>query len=158
MRIANSLRSRRRHAIWLSCALMPLFSPAHAQDASPAESETAEEAPNAGNDIVVTARRREELLQEVPVAVTAFTGEDLEKRGINDITDLQQTVPSLNLGTSTTTGGRKSISPALRGVRSNAVTIYFADVVQNAVATSDLLYDLESVQVLKGPQGTLFGA
>jgi iron complex outermembrane receptor protein len=137
---------------------MPLFSPAHAQDASQAESETAEEAPNAGNDIVVTARRREELLQEVPVAVTAFTGEDLEKRGINDITDLQQTVPSLNLGTSTTTGGRKSISPALRGVRSNAVTIYFADVVQNAVATSDLLYDLESVQVLKGPQGTLFGA
>lgn len=122
------------------------------------EPQRAQQSANSSDDIVVTARRREELLQDVPVAVTALTGEDLQKRGIDDITDLQQTVPSLNLGTSTTTGGRKSISPALRGVRSNAVTIYFADVVQSAVAISDQLYDLESVQVLKGPQGTLFGS
>lgn len=119
-------------------------------------------------EVVVTARRREENQQSVPVAITALGADALKERTIQDISGLAFTVPNLNLGSSTTTGGRKSISPAIRGVRSQAVTIYFAEVARTggtsngasfgAAAVSDSFYDLASVEVLKGPQGTLFGS
>lgn len=113
-------------------------------------------------DIVVTARRREENLQEVPVAVTAFSSEAIVTKGITDRTSLADNTPSLF----TINGGypREFAFFALRGQgpafgSTPGVVNYFAEVpnstsVDGRVGT---YYDLANVQVLAGPQGTLFG-
>ncbi len=115
-------------------------------------------------EVVVTARRREESLQSVPIAVTAISGDDLEAYNIGRAADLQRIVPTLSI--SEGTGRRNAPIYALRGVRPTeslfgqdpSAAAYFAEVVMApAQGTNLALYDLQSVQVLKGPQGTLFG-
>jgi iron complex outermembrane receptor protein len=114
-------------------------------------------------DIVVTARRTAERLQDVPVAVTAVTGEAIEKRNMRTLADVQQTTPSLNLTTQNAQGSKAAIG--LRGQRQfnsgitvdTSVGVYSNDVYMARTAIDTSLYDLESIQVLKGPQGTLFG-
>lgn len=115
-------------------------------------------------EVVVTARRRSESMQEVPIAVTALSGDYLERHSISNFTDIQYHAPSLSVSSAGTSTHNTVIS--LRGqrpVESNidfeaAVPLYFADVVITpSYGTNLALYDLESVQVLKGPQGTLFG-
>jgi iron complex outermembrane recepter protein len=114
-------------------------------------------------DIVVTAQKREENLQNVPAAISVVSGEQLEARGVVNITSLQQLVPSLNFKDSATT---LDSSVFLRGVG----TINFSIAAEPSVgfvvdgvtyarsgeAFGDL-YDIERVEVLRGPQGTLFG-
>ena len=114
-------------------------------------------------DIVVTAQKREENLQEVPAAISVVTGEALDQRGVVNLTSLQQLVPSLNFKDSATT---LDSSVFLRGVG----TINFSIAAEPSVgfvvdgvtyarsgeAFGDL-YDIERVEVLRGPQGTLFG-
>jgi iron complex outermembrane receptor protein len=113
-------------------------------------------------DIVVTARRREENLQDVPIAVTAFTPEVLEQKGITDRTSLADNTPSLF----TINGGypREFAFFALRGQgpafgSTPGVVNYFAEVPNsvNVDGRVGTYYDLANVQVLAGPQGTLFG-
>ena len=118
-------------------------------------------------EIMVTARRREESLASVPVAVTALTGETLRAKNVQTAEDLQNYVPSLNVSSSVTrddytfslrgmgpTGG-SGPGAVLAGGGSGVVT-YFAEVPTSG-AGPGLFYDLESVQVAAGPQGTLFG-
>ncbi len=114
------------------------------------------------NDIVVTARRRSERLQDVPIAVTAFTPEDLERKAITDRTSLADNTPSLF----TINGGypREFAFFALRGQGPAfgsvpGVVNYFAEVPNpvNVDGRVGSYYDLANVQVLAGPQGTLFG-
>ncbi len=115
-------------------------------------------------DIIVTARRREESLQRVPVAVTALGGDDIQKLQVINVQDLTRAAPSVTIGASTRGGGVPFLS--IRGISSADVNagidpsigIYFNEVIQNrpnGVLSS--LYDIGSVQVLRGPQGTLFG-
>jgi len=115
-------------------------------------------------EIVVTARRREEVLQDIPVAVTALSADYLRVNNISEFESLGYHVPSFRVSTSNGTTNLPNIS--LRGQRPSemqmatdpAVPMYFADVVMTPAHGSNLaMYDLESVQVLKGPQGTLFG-
>ncbi|MGE0383180.1 MAG: TonB-dependent receptor [Gammaproteobacteria bacterium] len=115
-------------------------------------------------EIVVTARRREEAIQSVPVAVTAIAGADLGKMSVVNTDDLMRNVPSLTFGIGTRSGSVPFYG--IRGVNSfdvvgaldPAVGIYMNEVVQQrANGVSQALYDIDSVQVLKGPQGTLFG-
>lgn len=111
-------------------------------------------------EILVTARRREENLQRVPVAVTAVSGEDIRTRGVQSVADLRLITPSLNV-TAVRTGQENFI---IRGQGPGpldagsypGVQTYFAEV-PAFTAGPGLYYDLQSVQVLKGPQGTLFG-
>lgn len=114
------------------------------------------------DEVVVTARRREEAIQDVPISVTAVSGASLEQQGVTKIENLS--VPSLTV----TTGGpnRKAAAFALRGQRTNESQIltdppvgtYFAEVVQpRPFGFGYTLYDIANVQVLKGVQGTLFG-
>lgn len=132
--------------------------------AAPAWSQTVPETDaksTEGESIVVTARRREENLQDVPVVVTALSADTLQARGIERSDDLQFAVPSLRIA--------PQISPAtpnfvIRGQGRGlfrgalpAVVTYFADVPIPQDGSFVPLYDLQSVQVLKGPQGTLFG-
>jgi iron complex outermembrane receptor protein len=118
-------------------------------------------------EIVITARRREENINSVPVAVTALTSLDLRAKNIQTAEDLQNYVPSLNVSSSVT---RDDYTFSLRGMGptggsgpgavlaggGTGVVTYFADVPTSG-AGPGLFYDLESVQVAAGPQGTLFG-
>lgn len=115
-------------------------------------------------EIIVTARRREESIQDVPVAVTAFSGKLLKDMNVTHIENLGQVVPGLTVSTS---ANRRTVPAfAIRGQRNDAafisndpsVGIYIAEAPQVRVfGLAQSMYDLESVQVLKGPQGTLFG-
>lgn len=132
-----------------------------------AQGENAEQAstPNALSEIVVTARRRDENLQDVPLAVSVLTQDELKSQLVNDQNDLQQKIPSLSVaGRFGHTGGTYAIR-GLSGTSTGTPSVgtYLSEVptptnnigVDTSAGTS--LYDLQSVQVLKGPQGTLFG-
>lgn len=133
--------------------------------ATAAHAQTADaEASQAGiSDIVVTARRREEALQTVPISVQAFSGETLSERNIQDATDLQKIVPALT----TYQQARDEVTVSIRGQSSSGasaqgqnprVTAYFSQVpLQTGDSGPGRFFDLQNVQVLKGPQGTLFG-
>jgi len=116
-------------------------------------------------DVVkVTARKREETLQDVPVAVTALTAEQLDKLAVKDLSDLQGQVPNLTIYAAR--GSNTTITTFIRGVGQAdplwgvdpGVGIYFDDVYiarpQGALLD---VYDVQRVEVLRGPQGTLYG-
>jgi iron complex outermembrane receptor protein len=164
-----------KHGLWLSCATLSLCTTSAFASDQPSD-ETATQAaeqsaapqaadqsaqPMGASDIVVTARRREEVLSRVPVSVSAFSGDTLANRSITSIEQLTQAAPGLNFGRS---GGSANPQVVIRGQsRANLgdaaqpVLTYFADVPLPYVASIIPTYDLASVQVLKGPQGTLFG-
>lgn len=137
-------------------------SPVALQKVSQAPTSVPETQESAGvPDIVVTAQRREERLQRVPLSITAITGKELRNADIRDITRLEQAVPGLRIGRS-----GAAARPALRGVYTEAVQanadprigFYIDEIYQSRSAqTSGAFVDLERVEVQKGPQGTLFG-
>ncbi|MEE4454835.1 TonB-dependent receptor [Novosphingobium resinovorum] len=112
------------------------------------------------NDIVVTARRTAERLSDVPVSVAAISGEQLQERRILSDSDLQSATPGLTIRQ---TNSSNQISYSLRGQSVDAFS-FAAPAVLNYVnefnaqsTSSSAFFDLQSIQVLKGPQGTLFG-
>lgn len=110
-----------------------------------------------GNAIIVTAQKRSQSIQEVPVAISALNSEALEDRGISTAEGLQFSVPSTQIGDLL---GQTSIT--IRGVGLNqgapGVAIHVDGVYQPRPSMGDLLQiDLERVEVLRGPQGTLYG-
>lgn len=133
--------------------------PAIAQDV--ATPQTAEDAPVASGEIVVTARRREERLQDVPVSVSAFSAEGLARSNVQTATDLKTIVPGFTFASE---GGKDTMALTLRGIGNlplgegtPGVVIYVNNVAIPAVGSNIPAYDVAGVQVLKGPQGTLFG-
>ncbi len=148
----------------LSGVATAVFAATPAQAQTVAE-ETAEAAPAADDDvIIVTARRREERLVDVPVAVSAISGEELAQRGALDITDVGQTVPNVTLEASRATNS--TLSAFIRGIGQQdpvsgfeqGVGIYLDDVYLNRPQAAVLdIYDVERIEVLRGPQGTLYG-
>jgi iron complex outermembrane receptor protein len=142
------------HVSALALASLLMASPAFAQETTPP-------VPASVDDIVVTARRVEEGIQSTPVSITAINGEGLRDAGIRSTIDLMVKTPGVYLGGS---GGRENStfqirgqSKARNGSNPPAVISYFADVPQPTFGSGVATYDLASVQVLKGPQGTLFG-
>ncbi len=130
------------------------------QPTAQAPEKTAGDLASAG-DIVVTARRTVESIQSVPVSATAFSAESLRQASIRDTQDLLIKTPGIFLAGS---GGRlnsnfsiRGQSKALAGNSAPGVISYFNEVPQPTLGSSLPTYDLSSVQVLKGPQGTLFG-
>ena len=144
-------------------AVISYAMPATAQtaDIDPASvSQTGE----SGGAIVVTARRREERLIDVPISVTAITGEELQRRGALDITDVAQSVPNVTLEPSR--GTNSTLTAFIRGIGQQdpvsgfeqGVGIYLDDVYLNRPQAAVLdIYDVERIEVLRGPQGTLYG-
>lgn len=142
-----------------SLAIMASMSaPAFAQDAA-AEDE------NPGNTIIVTAEFREANLQDTPLAITAVNAEMLEARGFTDISQVAASAPNVTLTPQPQNGGSGLIA-FIRGVGQTdfnyaldpAVGIYIDDVYIPTMSSSLLeLVDLERVEILRGPQGTLAG-
>lgn len=115
-------------------------------------------------DIVVTARRTSESLQRTPLAVSAFSGETLERTGATQVTDLQGSVPNLNLVQGR--GSSNATNIYIRGIGQPdalqtfdpAVGVYVDDVYYSRIRGTQFdLLDLERIEVLRGPQGTLYG-
>jgi iron complex outermembrane receptor protein len=112
-------------------------------------------------DIIVTAQRREENLQRVPISVSAFTAEEIRARGLTDLSRLEGLVPGFTFGRSGV-----EARPAIRGVRTENVGInadttigFFIDGIYQSRTSQGTLgfVDLERVEVQRGPQGTLYG-
>jgi iron complex outermembrane recepter protein len=152
-----------RFAILASASLSALIvSPALAQDA-PAE-DTASEDDGGLTEIVVTAQKRSQNLQDVPASVSAFSAEDLQTRGVTETSDLMGTLPNLQV---TSAYGDTQPNFSLRGISvanefsastASPVGVYVDEVYQSFRAShGQQLYDLERVEVLRGPQGTLYG-
>jgi iron complex outermembrane recepter protein len=135
---------------WLGAALPYL---GHAEDAGPIAAST-----TGIEEITVTARRKAENIQSVPVTIATANTETLQDRGGN-IAQLTQLVPGLQQNAYS---DRNNISFAIRGQQQSygtlypAVVTYFADMPLSRVSDGQT-FDIDNVQVLKGPQGTLFG-
>ena len=136
---------------------------------APASAQTADAhqaAPVVDDDkvIVVTARRREESIQDVPLSITAISGEALAKNGTLEITEIAQEVPNLTLEVSR--GTNTTLTAFIRGVGQQdpvagfeaGVGLYVDDIYLNRPQGAVLdIYDVERIEVLRGPQGTLYG-
>lgn len=148
-------------ALLAGAAWTALSGVALAQNAQPASE--GQEATSLG-EVVVTARRRAEALQDVPVAVTAITAETLENKGSADITELARSTPSLTLNSAR--GSNSTLISFIRGVGQQdplwgfdpGVGLYIDDVyVARPQAAVLDIFDVERIEVLRGPQGTLYG-
>lgn len=137
----------------LAGSAVGLVAPAFAQETSTASGFSE-------GDIVVTARRRDESLSRVPGAITAFNADDLIERGIRTDSDLQTVAPGLTIRQ---TQGNNSLTYSIRGQTADtfsgspSAVIAYLNEVPLTVSSASSFYDLENIQVLKGPQGTLFG-
>ena len=166
----------------LSCALLAgtafCTGTAYAQDTQPAadpnatasssqqaSADTTDTAPQADAetaDIIVTAQRRAERVQDVPIAISVVTGQQLERQQILEVRDLGRTTASLQFGP--TGGGAPGSGAFIRGIGTigfskaaeAAVGLVVDGVVQGNTNISNL-FDIGRVEVLRGPQGTLFG-
>lgn len=115
-------------------------------------------------EVSVTARRREESTQEVPIAITVMSSDELQKKNIVELESLATKVPAVTISNTGTSSNAPIV--AVRGQRptdttlslDQSIPIYFNEVVMTPSQGTNLsFYDLSNIQVLKGPQGTLFG-
>jgi iron complex outermembrane recepter protein len=151
--------SVRTAGLKLGCCLLALSASTYAN-----AQRTTEDAGTGLEDIIVTATKRVENLQDVPVAAIAYSGDQLRARGIVDAADLSLATPGLTFNA--TAGWTGKINYTLRGVGLNnfqeaneaAVAVYQDETyIASLVGSMVSAFDLERVEVLKGPQGTLFG-
>src|SRR6266702_428586 len=157
--------SRFRSTFWVSMAVTFSFAtPVFAQAPAPARAED-----TGLTEIIVTARRIEERLQDVPISIQVFNQQQLQDRNVVNPQDLAAYVPSLSVNTTVAT---ENSTFAIRGLVQDigtapSVGVYFGDVVAPRGASNNQsvgdgagpgsFFDLQNVKVLKGPQGTLFG-
>ena len=151
----TELRRRLMAATAMATATLALTAvPALAQDAAAPESIALEE-------LVVTAQRRAENVQSVPISITAVSAAELKRNGVNDVSRLEMITPGFTFGRS-----GSDARPAIRGVRTETVSApndptigFYLDGVYQSRAQQALipLFDLERVEIQRGPQGTLYG-
>jgi iron complex outermembrane recepter protein len=144
------------------CASTALIAsvPALAQDA-------AEEDTGGIAEIVVTAQKRAENVQSVPIAISAFAGEAMQERAVGNVSQLAAIAPNVSLDSNVPFSGSTAVlAAAIRGIGSNdfafnidpGVGIYIDGVyLARSVGANQDLLDIERIEILKGPQGTLFG-
>jgi iron complex outermembrane receptor protein len=164
------MRSHAAHASLVSliavAAVALANAPANAQAVDPQPASADQQppaAPETGGEIIVTAQKRAERLQDVPLAVTAITAAGLANRQINDTSNLVQAVPSLSFqqgnNPTNTTFRVRGIGTALfsQGVESSVSVVVDGVVAARQAQNFTDFADIERVEILRGPQGTLFG-
>ena len=130
---------------------------------APAAAQTAPSTPTASSveEVVVTAQKRTESLVNVPIAIVAVSGAKLAKSGVNDMSDLAAVVPGLHIDDAGAffQPSIRGVGTAIAGAGANANVATYVDGIYKPEALSNdfNFIDIDSVQVLKGPQGTLFG-
>lgn len=140
----------------ISASALLVSSAAFAQDAAPAAEEQ-----STGNDIIVTTRRFEERLQDVPISVTAITAQELERQGIEDLTDVAE--KTVGFAFENFTGIQAQ--PVIRGQTNlrttspvqNVATSLNGIYIQRGYFIDQGLLDLERIEIIKGPQSALYG-
>ncbi|MCC6826830.1 MAG: TonB-dependent receptor [Novosphingobium sp.] len=160
--IAHTVRGRIGRATLLltasASAMLTAAAPAYAEDAE-----------TGTGDIVVTAQRREESILRVPISITGFSTEQLDQQGIKDIRDLSRLAPSLQFTRTAGVSGNNGTNIAIRGISSDvgsATTAIYIDDTPIQIRSVGYfsgnpyprVFDLQRIEVLRGPQGTLFGA
>ena len=153
-----------RQAIWLAALVstavsavaaaqtMPTGGDAPSRSASaPAESQSATA------DIVVTATRRSQSLQDVPLSITAVTSETLNRKAATNFFDYASSVPNLSFG-NTAEGTTSSRTIAIRGIADRNTTGFYIDDTPVSESLDPRIVDVSRIEVLRGPQGTLYGA
>jgi iron complex outermembrane receptor protein len=150
-------RDTRRHRTLRNCAVLTgsisiLSSAAFAQELE---------------EVVVTAQKREQNIQEVPIAISAFTAETLRAKSIGDINALSNLTPNVNLDAGAPFSGDNSVlSASIRGIGQDdfafnldpGVGVYLDGVyLARTIGANQYLLDVDRIEILKGPQGTLFG-
>jgi iron complex outermembrane receptor protein len=148
----------------LACTLAPAMDPVLAQGTA------VPTAPDEGGqlqEVVVSAQKREERLQDTPIAISVFSGEGLEDHNVSSLGDIGQYVPNVDISSDANAGGGSSNAQIyIRGIGQNDFLIttdpgvgIYIDGVYFGRATGGImdLLDLERVEILRGPQGTLFG-
>lgn len=118
-------------------------------------------------EIIVTAQKRAENVQDVPIAIAAISGAELESRGVSEVTQLANYTPSVQLSNSSQiVGSPSSLSGFIRGIGQDDFSVAFEPGVgvyvdgvylARTVGANANLLDVERIEILKGPQGTLFG-
>ncbi len=143
--------------IALAAVLAAAPQAAFAQDAeAPAEDE------RSGNQIIVTAQKIEQRAQDVPITISAVSGDQIRELGVNDLDELSNYIPGLNIQEQSA----NNPGVVIRGITSDSgsaqqgprVTLYYNGVdISRSRGSYQAIYDLERVEVIKGPQATLFG-
>lgn len=142
-----------------SLALVAMMVPSvvHAQDA---KDKKAKATGKVVEEVIVTARRKSENLERVPISVAALGQQQLEEKQVKTDADLQIAVPGLTIRE---TQGNNSLTYSIRGQSADtfsgspSAVVAYIDEVPLTISGASTFYDLQSIQVLKGPQGTLFG-
>ncbi len=165
--LASTIRLSTRVSFIALAAVLPVI-PAYAETtevpSTAPESVSADNASSGGNEILITARRRNENLQDVPIAVSVVGGEEISRTGSYNIGRLQQLQPSLQFYTS----NPRNSAINIRGIGApfgltndgieQGVGIYIDQVYYNRIASATLDFvDIDRIEVLRGPQGTLYG-
>ncbi len=146
-------------SVSVAALAVAIATPAQAQDAA---------APSGGiAEIVVTAQKRAENVQDVPIAISAFSAESLQERAVSSVASLSNISPNVTLDAGTPFSGSSAVLSAyIRGIGANdfafnidpGVGVYLDGVyLARSVGANQDLPDVERIEVLKGPQGTLFG-
>src|ERR1700729_975310 len=166
-RLGNSVRGATTRTVVFPGALFAGTSSLLATLASAQTASTADDSGGGLAEIVVTAQKRNSTVQETPISITAVSGADLQDRGIGDVATLAAATPGVSLKSN----GPGQTEIEMRGMTSsggNSATVgfYLDDVPMTApagaqngkVVIDPTLYDLNRIEVLRGPQGTLYGS
>ena len=166
-RLGIGARRGRKLAFWTIAGLAVTSSGAYAQTA-PATAAAPADTSGGLQEVVVTATRRSENVQTVPIAITAFTTDSLQQRNLTSVNALGDLTPGVTLDAgSPFSGDRSVLSASIRGVGQDdfafnlnpAVGVYLDGIyLARSIGANQDLLDVDRVEILKGPQGTLFGA
>ncbi|QIG79369.1 TonB-dependent receptor [Stakelama tenebrarum] len=146
-------------ARWLTSAslLAVLAMPVQALAQSAASDDATQQEATAADEIVVTAQYRPQSVQDVPLSITALSGETLEAQGITDFRDYAAQIPNIAYGYTQSLGGTAQ-TVTLRGVFGQNTTGFYLDDSPLPGSIDPRVLDLDRIEVLRGPQGTLYGA